>query len=385
MEKCCYNHKYCPTPPPLPQCCNKECLEQEHGNLRQCQSQGDLSASQGDQSQSQGDQSENQGNLAASQGDQSQSQGDQAETQGDLAASQGDQSQSQGDQSESQGDLSASQGDQSQSQGDLEGSLGDLNQTQGGETQGDQTQGNQTHGDQTQNMTGHGGQTLGDQTLSSSPNISTPVNVSGVNVNVTVSCCDEHKKHKRCNHDCQMECRRSIRSILSLIKTFSLAITDPTSSQIEFYYYGLTNSPIAGNLGNVTDCTFTVVPESGGNEITFITDVLEALSFEPTANTPNLFSLLLSYLQSLPNFNYCTDDSDESDNFSCDCCYKKIELQLQAYYTAGINLQINLSNSSFDGYIYKISNGIIYMVDDLTDPTVIYAIPSCKILSYQPL
>ena len=236
-------------------------------------------------------------------------------------------------------------------------------------------------------MTGHGGQTLGDQILSSNPNISTPVSVSGVNVNVTVSCCDEHKKHKQYKHDCQMECKKSIKSILSLIKTFSLAISDQTSSQIEFYSYGLPDSPLAGNLGKITDCTFTVEPESGGKDTTYITDILEALSFEPTANTPNLFSLLLSYLQSLPNFKYCyrTDDSDESDNFSCDCCYKKIEVQLQAYCTAGVNLQINLANSSFDGYIYKISNDIIYLLDDLTDPTVIYSIPSCKILSYQPL
>ncbi|WP_252234854.1 hypothetical protein, partial [Clostridium sp. CH2] len=273
----------------------------------------------------------------------------------------------------------------SQAQGDLTESLGDMSQYQGGQTQGDQTetmtgQGGQTQGDQTQTMTGHGGQTLGDQTLSSNPSISTPVNVSGVNVNVTVSCCDHNKKHHK---DCQEECRKSITALLTLIKTFSLAITDPSSSLIAFYNCGYQSSSTIGNLGNVTECTFGVTPESGGNEITFLTDSLVALSFESVATTPNLFSLLLAYLQSLSTICTC-DDLDETCNFVCDCCSKKIELLLQAYYIAKVQLQINLACISFTGYIYQICNGIIYLVDDFTNPTIIYAIPICKTLSYQP-
>ncbi|HBR09180.1 MAG TPA: hypothetical protein DD735_09855, partial [Clostridiales bacterium] len=309
------------------------------------------------------------------------------------AQSQGDQSQSQGDLAETQGDLSAAQGDQYQTQGDQTEILGDMSQSQGGGTQGDQTQGDQTQslaghggqtqGDQNQTMTGHGGQTLGDQTLSSSPTISTPVNVSGVNVNVTVSCCDECKKHRKNDfEDCKIECRRTITSLLNLIRTFSLAVANPSASQVEFYSCGLQYLPTYGSLGNVTDCTFTVVPGSDGNNITVLTDTLEALSFRPVDTTPNLFSLLLAYLQSAPD---CVqDDLGKCGSDSRDCCDKELQLLLQTYCLSDTQIQINLAKVSFTGYIYKISNGIVYLVDDLTTPTVIYAIPLCRILSYQP-
>ncbi len=292
-----------------------------------------------------------------------------------MSASQGDQSQTQGDQSETQGDLSASQGDQFQTQG---------GEAQGDQTQGDQTQamnghGGQMQGEQNQTMTGHGGQTQGDQTLSSSPTIATPVNVSGVNVNVTVSCDDVCKENSRdsCN-DCRLECRNAISSLLSLIRTFSLAITEPSSSLIGFYSCGLETSPDVGNLGSVTDCTFVVSPESEGNEITVLIDTLEALSFEPVTATPNLFSLLLAYLQALP---VSANDQNGSNDA---CCTRNVLSQLQPYYAAGIQLQINLAKTSFVGYIYKINSGIVYLVDDLASPTQIDAIPVCKILNFQP-
>ncbi|MFV0497558.1 MAG: hypothetical protein ACK5L0_05240 [Candidatus Fimivivens sp.] len=403
-----------PRPCPKPPChlpCSKVCQDQEgcqsqgdqnqdlgdlsatQGDQSQAQgdqteTQGDLSATQGDQSQAQGDQTETQGDLSATQGDQSQAQGDQTETQGDLSATQGDQSQAQGDQTETQGDLSATQGDQSQAQGDqtetqgdlsatqgdLTETLGDQAQIQGGEKQGDQTQGNQTQGDQTQTMTGHGGQTLGDQTLVSSPTISTPVNVSGVNLNVTVSCCDAHKKHDDDCKDCKVICKRTIMDLLNLIRTFALAVANPGASQIGFYADGLPNLPTNGSLGSVTDCIFTIVPESEGKDITVLIDTLGVLSFEAVDTTPSIFSLLLTYLQSASN---TAEDGH-------DCCFEELQLQLQVYYTLGVELQINLASASFTGFIYKISDGIVYLVDDLMMPTVIHAIPICKILSYQP-
>ena len=323
---------------------NKVCQEQEQGNLSQCQ--GDQSQDLGDSTQAQGDQSQTQG--------QCQKQGDQSETQGDLSASQGDQFQTQG--GEAQGD-----------------------QTQGDQTQAMNGHGGQMQGEQNQTMTGHGGQTQGDQTLSSSPTIATPVNVSGVNVNVTVSCDDVCKENSRdsCN-DCRLECRNAISSLLSLIRTFSLAITEPSSSLIGFYSCGLETSPDVGNLGSVTDCTFVVSPESEGNEITVLIDTLEALSFEPVTATPNLFSLLLAYLQALP---VSANDQNGSNDA---CCTRNVLSQLQPYYAAGIQLQINLAKTSFVGYIYKINSGIVYLVDDLASPTQIDAIPVCKILSFQP-
>ena len=218
--------------------------------------------------------------------------------------------------------------------------------------------------------------------LSSSPTISTPVNVSGVNVNVTVSCGDECKKHHHSDfEDCNMKCRRTVTSLLTLIKTFSLVVTDPSASKIGVYSIGLQNLPTDGRLGNVTSCTFTVVSEPEGNEITILTDTLEALSIESVATTPNLFSLLLDYLRSLPN-----SDQDCLEKFCDDrqdCCCKELLLPLQAYYASGTQIQINLAEVPFTGYIYRISNGILYLVDDLTTPTMIYAIPLCKILSYQ--
>lgn len=429
MERNNCNDNY--NPPPKPSPCDKECPKQEQGNLAQCQEQGDLTATQGDQYQTQGDQSETQGNLSAAQGDQSQTQGDQSATQGDqtenlgdltetqgdlsqtqgdltenqgeLTETQGDQSQTQGeltenqgnlmetqgDQIQTQGDLSEMQGNQSQNQGDQTETLGDMAQYQGGETQGDlvqgdqaQSQGDQTQGDQTQTMTGHGGQTLGDQILTSSPSISTPVNVSGVNVNVTVSCCDELKKYRKdyC-HDCQLECRNTIKSLLLLIKTLSLPINDLTNSQITLYYCGLQAAPTLGNLSDITDCTFAFEPAEGGNKRTFLIDVLETLSFEPSATEPNIFTTLLAYLQSLPSIVPVSNANDK--DISCnECCFKKLLLPLQAYLIAMVRIQIELSTTSFTGYIYKINNDIIYLVDDLTNTTVIDAIPICKIISY---
>lgn len=337
----------CPRPKPCVPCCSKACQNQD-GN--QIQNLGDLNQSQGDQAETQGD-------LTETQGQQSQTQGNQTETQGDISAALGSQSQSLGSQTETQGDLTET--------------MGDLTQSQGGQTQGNQTQGNQTQGDQTQTMTGHGGQTLGDQTLSNNPTITAPVTVSGVNVNVTVSCDD----CKKCCEDCISKCRRITTSMLSLIKTLALTITDPAAAQIGFYSTALQTVLTNGRLGSVANCTFTILPATG-NEITVLTDSLEALLFEPVATTPNIFSLLLAYLQSIPN-------SVQDDCGCCpdDCCCKELQLQLQGHYT----INTNLVNTPFTGYVYKNSNGIVYLVDDLNTPTKIYAIPLCKILSYQVL
>lgn len=254
-----------------------------------------------------------------------------------------------------------------------------MTQSQGGETQGSQTQ-----GDQTQSITGHGGQTQGDQTLSSNPAISTPVSVSGVNVNVTVTCgeCKKPKEDGCCS--CRKECRESIAALLYLIKTLASAITDPTASAISFYFLGMQGLPTVGNLGSVTDCLFTIVPEAAGNEITVSTDALEAVSFAPVATTPNLFSLLLNYLASLPMHLSHPDDGKGCGDSMCDCCFMPIRRQLQDFYFAKALLKIDLAESSFTGYIYRISNGIVFLVDDLASPTILYAIPICKIRSYQP-
>ena len=290
---------------------------------------------------------------------------------------QGNQTQTQGDLTETLGDLSASQGEQNQTQGDFTETLGDLSASQGDQTQ---TQGDQSQGDLTQSLTGHGGQTQGDQTLTNTPSISTPVNVSGVNVNVSVSCCDEHKK---CFYDCRAECRKCIATMLSLVNNFSLTITDPNDSLISFYSDGLSATPTVGNLNGMTDCTFTIAPESGGNDITICIEALDALSFEPTDTTPNLFSLLQTYLQSLPAYTDNQECSDQHCSSSCYSCYVEVLRLLQTYYTAQSLVQINLAQISQTGYIYKISNCIVYLVDDLTSPTIIYAIPTCKILSCQ--
>ncbi len=390
----------CPKPSP-PSClpiCVKPCQNQDGywGQGDQNQNLGDQSQSQGDQSQSQGDlaetlgdQSQSQGDLAETLGDQSQSQGDLAETlgdqsqsQGDLAETLGDQSQSQGDQSQAQGDLAETLGDQSQSQGDLAETLGDQSQSQGGQQQGDQTQsvtghGGQEQGDQSQMMTGHGGQTLGDQTLSSSPTVSAPVNVSGVHVNVTVSCDGCQKRCHRDAADCAAECRRTIAALLSRVKALSRDAIAPCAAQAGVYACGLQELPETGSIGRVSDCTFTVASVPGRERMTVLTDALEALVFEPVAAEPNLFALLLADLQASP-------ETVRNPPDFADCCYDALQRQLQAYDDAKRLLQINLSKASFAGIIYAIQGGIVYLADDLAEPAVIYAIPLCKILSYEP-
>ena len=257
---------------------------------------------------------------------------------------------------------------------------------QGGETQGSQTQGDQTqtmtgHGGQTQEeqnqlMIGHGGQTQGDQLLNSNPTISTPVNVSGVNVNVTVSCCDGKKKHE-CACDCQAQCRASANALLSLVRTLSLAITDPENALIDFYARGLVSMPTTGNLGSGTACTFTIEPLLGAEPITVLTDALDALAIAQTGVTPSIFSLLLTYLQA-------QSDSPETKDDECACCIAEIARQLRAYEAAGTQIQVGTESGSFTGYVYRVIDGVAYLVDDEEEPTAIYAIPVCKILNIQP-
>ncbi|MFV0342387.1 MAG: hypothetical protein ACK5JH_05760, partial [Anaerocolumna sp.] len=388
---------------------------QDQGNQNQdlggqFQTQGSQSQDQGNQNQDLGDQFQTQGSQSQDQGNQNQDLGDQFQTQGSQSQDQGEQSQDLGGQIQNQGDQTQLQG-QLASLGDQSEEMGDQSQTQGSQLQGDQTQGqnqgdqmqgqnqgdqtqgqnqgdqtqDQNQGDQFQLMTGHGGQSLGDQILTSSPSISTPVNVSGVTVNVTVSCCDEKKKKKeKTKKDCEEQCRCSITSLLNLLRTFSLAITDSELSQLVFNISGLPTSTLTGNIGNVTNCTFTVLPEDGSNAITFLTDSLNALTISQTQGTPSLFSLLLSYLQTT-NCSPTQNASEKDCHEDTTCCFDQINQQLQAFFAANLELQIFVDNTIVPGFILKICDDIVYLVDSLTDPTSITAIPICKIVGFQPL
>lgn len=374
----------CPPPkPPKPPCPNhdntmiqKQCqgdVSQSQGN--QGQNQGDQGQNQGDQFQSQGEQSQNQGDLSETQGDQMQSQGDQSQTLGDLSETQGDSMQSQGDQSQTLGDLSETQGDSMQSQGDQSQTLGDQMQTQGDQTQGDLTQ-----GDQMQSITGHGDQTQGEQTLTSTPTINTPVTVTGVSVNVTVCGCGECN----CKKSCDTLCRQKKTALLNTIASLQLTVAVPSDALINFYSSGLETSPATANLTLISsDCLFTITDEDD-TAITLTTDSLELLSVPAGTGTPDLLTLLLNYAQNPSSDNCYTKCGYNYDCCSNNeyCCDENIRQTLSVFIPANTELEIRTANNAITGFAYAIKCDILYLVDNVDDPALVYAVPLCSITGF---
>lgn len=177
------------------------------------------------------------------------------------------------------------------------------------------------------------------------------------------------------------QCRMSITWLLSLMEIFSQAIPEPTSSQFLTNYTGSPQSWTLGNLVAVSEGTFTIMPKSNEGNRTFLIDSLEALLIEPTTSTPSLFSLLLAYLQSA-NSSWLLDLEDPGISSDL-CCLKEVTVQLQDYYMTKSKLNIFLQNTLLIGYVYQIKNKMVFLVDDLDQPRLIYAVPICKILSYQ--
>ena len=108
---------------------------------------------------------------------------------------------------------------------------------------------------------------------------------------------------------------------------------------------------------------------------------LEALSIEKAESVPSLFSFLLAYLQGIT---VSTEAYESYKRNYCEECIKEIKYQLYVYMTGKNSLKILTANNSFDGYVLKIVDNILYIADDLTNITDITAIPICKIISIQP-
>ena len=235
--------------------------------------------------------------------------------------------------------------------------LGDLCQIQGGASQG-----NLCQGDQLQFLHGHGGQCLGDQHLINAPSISAPINL-----NVNADCLKKF--------DCAEACRKTCESLLHLIGAFSCSVQDPNDSRVAFYIKGQGCEPLVGNLAEVEECFFTVLPAECGAPITLIPTALEALAVTAGVCCPNLFSLLLNYLCAQPD---CPRPTKED---GCPCT-KALICTLQ--YILDMPVAIYTETHAFTGILYAILDGVAYLVDNVCEPTVIYAIPICQMVGYQP-
>ena len=70
-------------------------------------------------------------------------------------------------------------------------------------------------------------------------------------------------------------------------------------------------------------------------------------------------------------------------------CIQLLESQLLALKEAGTAIQVEIIDYKFPpeennyGDIYAIKEGVLYLVDDITDPEQLYIIPLCKIIGYK--
>ncbi|MBU7595309.1 hypothetical protein [Metabacillus halosaccharovorans] len=395
----------CPEPhkcPPGCKDCRKEQLVcqshgdqggQEQGNQEQTlwQSHGDQGGqAQGDQEQNQtiGDQEQV---LTIGDSQQSQSLGDQQQEQ-NLYQTHGDQGgQAQGDQEQNQ---AQSHGDQDQQQ-----TLGDQDQNQ------TQSHGNQeqTLGEQIQEQS-HGDQTLGDQIIRGHTNISPlnntqriDTNVSGVTVNLTTNCqsdvvcssCKEkhHQEKKKCDEKdhCETCCKCSLCSLLRKVQMLQASSEDNGVNIILTF-------PIAANpvedqeITFIDHCKTVTFKDSDQVETNPRTTIplgnISGISVSNTASTEEFFNALIEYAYSCGNKN---------DHDVCECgkklnkCKHEISGDLEA--AAKFGLAVNLfiagqTDPTENLYVLNVCDCLVFLVDDLTDPTNISIITICAINGY---
>ena len=232
------------------------------------------------------------------------------------------------------------------------------------------------------NTVGHGDQSQGRQTLNSNPNIQTPVDVSGVNVNVTVNCgcdkkkkdCCDEKKDSKCKIDCQEECRKTIESLLSFLKTISLVIDSPI---IDFYYEGPTPQT-TGTLLDVKQQTFMITADSG--IITIPMNKFEAIEIDNDSSSL-LFNFIETYIAKLT-----AETPTQPKEFHNPCYkeYRELLHQLKTYQLEEKEVTISVENAQFVGIIKLLNNNIIYLYnEDDEGGKKYFIIPVCKVTSLQ--
>ncbi|MCK1993567.1 DUF4175 domain-containing protein [Peribacillus muralis] len=380
--------------------CNSACqntirksLKQNGGEQEQilCQSHGDQGGqTQGDQEQNQtiGDQEQN---LTIGDSEQSQTIGDQEQDQNQMQTH-GDQEQTQtlGDQDQNQ---TQTHGDQEQTQ-----TLGDQDQNQT-QTHGSQEQ---TLGDQTQEQS-HGDQTLGDQNIQGHRNFS-PLNnnqtiettVSGVTVNLTTTCKSDYECNSckgKCEGDCKECCKDSVCddcckcSLCSLVSQIKPLQTPGSNNGIAIHLtFPTSANPVEDQvITNIDNCKTVTYKESYqvGNNPSTTVPLKNISGISTGASSEDIFEFLLQFA------NNCGNTAIEQ----CDCnkslkkcgCKNGIaeDLASAAKFGLAVNLFIEGQTvTTEDLFVLNVCDCLVFLVDDLTDPSEIFVFTICSINGY---
>ncbi|WP_051404865.1 hypothetical protein [Bacillus cihuensis] len=266
---------------------------------------------------------------------------------------------------------------------------------------------NQAMGPQTQTQR-HGDQTLGDQTLTNNPQISTPVSVSGVTVNVpvTVKCgCEERKKKEKKKdrrnrkEECCDCCARALANVLNQIRIFEL--THPTDT-VDIYFINFPSvipNPTTGQtITSVNDCS-TVSFRTDTTPPTTTVQLCKVAGISvDTTTSPDLFQFLETFAKNNCNNSPILSKCEECENkcggnchtcknsfCSCNNCANGIGQQLE--FAAGLGLPVNLIieslSSTIDGvFLLAICDCLAFFVNNSTAPTVIYAFSLCSVAGF---
>ncbi|WP_210610032.1 hypothetical protein [Priestia flexa] len=286
-------------------------------------------------------------------------------------------------------------------------------QTQEGLTQTQDEEQTQTLGDQLQ-LQRHGDQAQGPQTITGHTNtsplnntqtISTPTTVSGVTltVPVTVYCgCDEKDNYtssKKCNNDrnCFQDCdccEASLADLLRRIQTIQSTIVLPRDKAINLYVNtmnvasNLISNQVITNVNNCSTVTFKNVDQlTNVPRTTFQLNKVSGISVTNNpASSTDVFDFLLAYANSCdskPPEDYSNlYNCGCEGNYSNSCCCKTLEAELQAAANFGLSL-IPLINGGIplptSVFVYRVCGCLVFFVDNLVAPTVIYAFSLCSI------
>ncbi|WLR46535.1 hypothetical protein LC065_13255 [Halobacillus litoralis] len=288
---------------------------------------------------------------------------------------------------------------------------------------------NQEHGDQGQILgpqlqnQEHGDQEQGPQIIDGHTNTS-PLNnaqsidtsVSGVTVNVTTNCksdmecsakdeCDEcddcerkgrkckmdrkSKKNKRkglCEKDCDC-CTQALSDLLDEIRISQQA--DISGNPIDIYLTtpqmdGPVTPPVGSpgwTITNVVECSTVTFKDAVQDAVIPNTTTqlckVAGISADSTATTPEFFQFLLD----LAN----TCDSDSDLDCDCDCCANGIGEGLACTTRFGIEVDVNIEGQDSpieELFVKSICDCLVFFVDDLNDPTVIYVFTLCSVTGY---
>ncbi len=188
---------------------------------------------------------------------------------------------------------------------------------------------------------------------------------------------DSDEEGTWCEED---DCTDTVLSLLSQIAALQNSLSNDIQRILTFYMSGMpdvTNSINGILMGVFKNCWYNVKSPSTGTNSIYSVGVLQAIEADNTQTTPDIFEMLLEFIDSLGNQNCrCEVDND-------DICENSLMYQLTGIQQTESQVTVVVEDASFTGYISKVYNGILYMVDSLLTPMAVYCIPVCNINGYE--